>query len=142
MMNRGSILLVSTNPELHQVLEIIASTYNLRFLGADAAGAGIDLFKAKVPNCVIFDLDVLRDYRHRTLLKKKIGESGVPVLFLNDNENGAVHQGNSQKSLKLEPIVKFVVDSQNGARRTGNQGLVSRLLTFCRLRRNACAVVE
>ncbi|MBI5116206.1 hypothetical protein HZA56_07000 [Candidatus Poribacteria bacterium] len=140
MASHGSVLLVSSNPELHQVLEIIASTYNLKFLGADAAGAGVDLFKSKTPECVIFDLETLRDNRQRTLLKKRLGESEIPVLYLNDNGNG--HQGGQQKSLKLEPIVKFVVDCRNSMEKASGRGLMTRLLTLCRLRRAECSVVE
>jgi hypothetical protein len=142
MANRGSILLVSTNPELHQVLEIITSTYDLKFLGAEGAASGIDLFRSKGPISVIFDLDILRDHRQRTLFKKKFNDSGVPVLFLNDGENGIANHGNSQKPLKLEAIVKFVADSRNGTQKTSSRGLVSRLLTLCRLRRTACSIAE
>jgi hypothetical protein len=142
MASHGSVLLVSANPELHQVLEIIASTYNLKFLGADAAGAGVDLFKSKRPECVIFDLETLRDNRQRTLLKKRLGESEIPVLYLNDNDNGNGHQGSPQKSLKLEPIVRFVVDCRNGAEKASSRGLMTRLLSFCKLRRTACSVAE
>ncbi|UCD57524.1 MAG: hypothetical protein JSV16_17280 [Candidatus Hydrogenedentota bacterium] len=135
MTNRSNLLLVSANPELHRTLEIIASTYNFRFLGTEKVKTGASFFKSHKLECVIFDLEVLPDYRQRVIVKKELVESGVPILFLNDNGNGVQYQDEVRTPLKIEPIVKFVLDVRGGLHQRSNGGILNRLLSLCRFRR-------
>lgn len=137
MAKRRSILAVSPNPELHRVLELITSTYNFRCMGAETAKKGVGLLASDKPDCVIFDFDTLKNQRQRAAAKKRLEESGVPVLFMNENGNGSTfdNQGAAHTPLKIEPIVKFIIDNCGENGRVSNAGLFRRLLSVCGLRR-------
>jgi len=110
MARKGTLLFVSGNTELHQVLETLRSTYGFSLLTADKAKEGFELIKIAEPDCVIYDLRLLRDRRKAEWVKDKISAAGIPVLFLNDNGNGHVRPDEQRSSVRLEPIVKFVAE--------------------------------
>ncbi|RJP22247.1 MAG: hypothetical protein C4520_08600 [Candidatus Abyssobacteria bacterium SURF_5] len=114
MKKQSNILLVSANPDLHRTLEIVASTCSSRFFGAENAKKGMGLLVSSEMDCVIFDLATLPNPRHKQVVRRKIEKAGVPTLWLNDGSNG---NGGSQGSQKIEPIVKFVMDT---CERVGN----------------------
>lgn len=138
MTKRRSILVVSRNPELHRVLELIASTYNFRCVGAENAKKGVGLLASDEPDCVIFDFETLKSQRQKALAKKRLEGNGVPVMFLNENGNGSgLHtRGPENTPLKIEPIVKFIIDNCGENGQASNGGFFNRLLSFCRLRRS------
>lgn len=133
MVKQSSILLVSSNPELHRTLELIASTCNSRFLGAENAKIGVGIVDSGKPDCVIFDLETLHNPKHKSVVKKRLEESRLPTLLLNDNENGVQRPGGKNTPVKLEPIVKFIMDTTERSRRK-NGGILRRVLSFCGLR--------
>ncbi len=135
MTKRRSILVVSHNPELHRVLELIASTYNFRCMGAETAKKGVGLLSTDHPDCVIFDFETLKNQRQRALARKRLEGNGVPVLFLNENGNGVHTRGPENTPLKIEPIVKFILDNCGKNSRSSNGGFFNRLLSLVRLRR-------
>lgn len=135
MPKRSSVLLVSTNAELHRTLHLVTSTYNFRLVGTEDPKKGVVILKSNAPNCVIFDLQSLREPKHKNYAKRKIEESGVPALLLNDNDNGTEYGHPENGSLKLEPIVKFIMDNCSLSRQESNGGLVGRLFSFLRLKR-------
>lgn len=130
MSNHGAILLVSDNPELHQVLEIIASTYGFSFLGAENAKKGFGLLKSTKLDCMIFDLEIFGNYRKRTLAKKKLGGTGIPTLVLNDHNNGDQYRADLRSPVKIEPIAKFLMDHRDRLSRASSGGFLRRLLRF------------
>ncbi|RJP67525.1 MAG: hypothetical protein C4532_14515 [Candidatus Abyssobacteria bacterium SURF_17] len=133
MANRGSVLLVSGNPELHRILELVASTYNLSCMGTENVREGVGFLRSNEPDCIVFDLNIVSNHKQRSIVKKKLEEKDVPVLFLNENGNGTPSRNHAP--LKIEPIVKFVMDSCDGACRLSKGGLGRRLLGLLRLRR-------
>ena len=114
MPNCGKILLVSGNPELHQVLGTVAHTYGLSLLGADNTKEGLTLIKLAEPDCVIFDLKLLRTSYGVEKLKKRLSLSTIPILFINNCREGSRPSGRPSSGVSLDPIVKFV--SEQGAR--------------------------
>jgi len=110
MATSGTLLFVSGNHELHQVMETLRSTYGFALLLADRAKEGFDLIKVAEPDCIVFDLRLLRDQRHIDRVKERIKAARVPVLFLSDNGSGVRRSNGSQSSVRLEPIVKFVAE--------------------------------
>jgi hypothetical protein len=114
-------------------LELIASTYNFRCVGAENAKKGVSLLASDEPDCVIFDFETLKNQRQRATAKKRFEGNGVPVLFLNENGNDLHTQGQANTPLKIEPIVKFIIDNCGKDGRTSNGGFLKRLLSLCRL---------
>ena len=135
MANRGTILLVSGNPEAHRTLEIVASTYNLGAIGTEHAGKGINLIKSLKPDCIIFDFDLLTNQRQRVTAKKKLDETGIPTLVLNDNRNGSHPKPDEHTPFELESIVKFLADVRARLERGSSGGFLSRLPILGRLRK-------
>lgn len=129
MIKRSNVLLVSNDPDLHRTLEIIASTYNCKCTGAEDPKTGVRLLLSGRSGCVIFDLQIVKNERHKAFAKQKIRESGLPHLILNDNQNGSSYRAN--EPLKIEPIVKFVMNNCNGANLSSG-GVFSKL--FSRLK--------
>jgi hypothetical protein len=130
MKKQNSVLLVSPNPDLHRTLELVASTYNSRFLGAESAKKGVGLIATGEPNCVIFDLATLANPRHKEVIKEKVKKIGVPTLWLNDGTNGT-----PRTTQKLEPLVKFIMDNCSGIGGSATGNILRRLLVACRLQR-------
>ena len=135
MANRGNILLVSGNPEAHRTLELVASTYNLGTIGAENARKGINLIKSLKPDCIIFDFDLLTNQPQRVTARKKLEESGIPTLFLNDNRNGSHPKSDEHTPFELESVVRFVVDARARLERSSNGRFLSRLPFLGRFRR-------
>jgi len=136
MANRTSILVVSTDSELHRILEIIASTYRFTFQEAGDVKTGLGLFNSGRPDCVIFDLKTLPDKRRRDMIKKKFEENRTPIMFLNDNENGTAQNLSSNSSLRIEPLVKFIKSHHDRCCKVANHSLFGRILAFCGFGRN------
>lgn len=126
MKKQNNVLLISSNHDLHRTLELVASTCHSRFLGAETAKKGVNLIVAGEPDCVIFDLSTLPNAKHKQLVKEKVGKIGVPTLWLNDNGNGIHHPGNSQK---LEPMVKFIMDTCESGHAKPATGLLGRFFS-------------
>jgi chemotaxis response regulator CheB len=130
MKNRRSLLIASANFELHRFLENITSNYDFTLLLAENAKEGLGILRLITPDCLIFDLDILKNLKNRKAIKKKLQESGVPILFLNDRENRDRHHAASRAPLEVEPIVKFVMDNKNKSRRNSKKSFLRRLLFF------------
>jgi hypothetical protein len=122
-----SVLLVSPNPDLHRTLEMVAATYNSRFLSAESAKKGVGLIASGEPDCVIFDLATLSNPRHKQAVKQKLEKVGVPTLWLNDGTNGIAHVPGSQK---LEPLVKFIMDNCGRTGGTSTSNILQRLFSL------------
>ena len=135
MAHHGNILLVSSNPEAHRLLELIASTYNFGIVGAENAKSGINLMRACEPDCVIFDFELLVNQRQKVTAKKKLDESGVPILILNNNGNGTHPKIDGRTPLRVEPMVRFVADTRERLNRRSHGGFLNRLPLLGRLRR-------
>ena len=131
-MAKRSVLLVSRNPELHRTLHLVTSTYNYKLVGTEDPKKGVIILKSNAPDCVIFDLESLRDPKHKNYAKKRVEESGVPALVLNDNDNGDIPRN---PSMKLEPIVKFVMDNCGNNRQESNGGFVGKIFSFLKFKR-------
>jgi len=130
MKRQNSFLLISPNSDLHRTLELVAATYNSRLLSAESAKKGIGLIAAGQPDCVIFDLAILPNPKHKQVIKQKIEKIGVPTMWLNDSSNGVIHTCS-----KLEPLVKFILDHCDPAKGSCSGGLFGRFLSFFSLRR-------
>jgi len=130
----GTILLVSSNPELHQVMEPLASTYNLSLIGAENAKEGLTFFKLGDPDCIVFDLRVLNDGERRTRAKNKLKTSGIPILFLNDSRANIRRRDGFIPPISLEPIVKFVGEQSEKLCAGSSGGFWNRLIGRMRLR--------
>ncbi len=134
MENRDSILFVSDDSELHQFLEIVATTYGFTLLGAKSVEKGLGIFKNDGPSCIIFDLDILHNPRDRNTVKKRLQESGVPVLLLDGLANGDQNPVDLPHSFDVEPIVKFIMDTRDKSRRDSKGGFRRRLLSLFSIR--------
>ncbi|GAB4350652.1 MAG: hypothetical protein Kow0099_34350 [Candidatus Abyssubacteria bacterium] len=134
MSRRASILLVSSNPELHRVMELVASTCSFVLRSIESPKAGIMALRSDKPDCAIFDLDTLRNPRQKTVAKEKVKESGIPVLLLNDSPNGDPTAHLAGTPVKLEPIVKFVMDHVERVRKNSTGGFMGRLSGLLRLK--------
>ncbi len=134
MAKRSCVLLVSPNAELHRTLHLVTSTYNFKLVGTEDPKKGVGILKSNVPNCVIFDLQSLRDPKHKNYAKRKVEESGVPSLLLNDNDDGAEYGRPENGSVKLEPIVKFIMDNCRNSQQELNGGFVGRFFSFLKLK--------
>jgi len=122
-----SILLVSPNPDLHRTLEMVAATYNSRFLSAENAKIGVGLIASGEPDCIIFDLATLSNPKHKQAVKQRLKKVGVPTLWLNDGANGIAHMPGSQK---LEPLVKFIMDNCGRVGAASTTNFLRRLLSL------------
>jgi DNA-binding NtrC family response regulator len=136
MGNRGSILVVSSDPELHRILEIISSTYSFKFREAGDAKTGLGLFNSSKPDCVIFDLKTLPDQRRRDMIKKKLEESRTPIMFLNDTENGTAHSAGPTSSLRIDPLVNFIKSNHDRCCKVTHRSFFGRVVAFCGFGRN------
>jgi len=134
MAQRGNILLVSGNPEAHRTLELIASTYSFEIIGSEDVKTGVNLIGSLEPDCVIFDFDLLANQRQRVKAKKKLEETGIPILFLN-NGNGVHPKAGGSATLELEPMVKFVVGVRDKLNKRSHGGFLSRFHFLSKLRR-------
>ena len=123
MAKSGTILFVSGNPELQQVLETLRSAYGFSLLTAESLKEGLSFIKIAEPDCVIFDLRLLRDRNRVERVKEKVKSSGIPVLFLSDSGSGVRRSDALRSSVSLEPIVKFVAEQSE--RLKGNSSVRS-----------------
>lgn len=110
MAKSGTLLFVSGNPELQQVMETLRSTYGFSLLTAESLKEGLSFIKIAEPDCLIFDLRLLRDRNRVERVKEKVKSSGIPVLFLSDSGSGIRCSDALRSSVSLEPIVKFVAE--------------------------------
>lgn len=122
-----SVLLVSPNPDLHRTLEMVAATYNSRFLSAENAKKGVGLIASAEPDCIIFDLSTLSNPRHKQAVKQRLEKVGVPTLWLNDGANGTAHLPGAQK---LEPLVKFIMDNCGRTGGASTTNILQRLFSL------------
>ncbi len=130
MENRDSILFVSEDSELHRFLEIVAASFGFTLIGARSAEKGIGIFESDGPKCIIFDLDILPNPRDRNAVKKRLQESGVPVLLMDGSAKGGQKPVDLRPSFDVEPIVKFIMDTRDRSRRDSKAGFRKRLLSF------------
>lgn len=130
MENRDSILFVSEDSELHRFLEIVAVSFGFTLIGAKSAEKGLGILKNDGLKCIIFDLDILHNPRDRDAVKKRLQESGVPVLLLDGLANGGRGPVDLRPSFDVEPIVKFIMDTRDRSRRASKAGFRERILSF------------
>jgi DNA-binding NtrC family response regulator len=116
MARSRTLLFVSSNHDLHQVLETLRSAYGFSLLTADKAREGFDLIKVAEPDCIIFDLRLLRNRHRAERVKERVKAAGMPVLFLSDSSTSGRHSDASRTSVSLEPIVKFVAEQSERLR--------------------------
>jgi DNA-binding response OmpR family regulator len=110
MAKSSTLLFVSGNPELQQVLETLKSAYGFSLLIAENPKEGLNFIKMTDPDCIIFDLQLLRTHNHVERIKEKIKPTGIPVLYLNDGGNGVSRSDELRSSASVEPMVKFVAE--------------------------------
>ncbi len=135
MSHRARILLVSANPELHRIMELVASTCNFAFRSIESPKHGITAMMSEKVDCAIFDLDTVPNPRHKAVAKQKVKETGIPVLLLNDSPNGDPNAHLAGAPVKLELIVKFVMDHVERVKKNSNGGFLGKVSGLFRLRR-------
>ena len=128
MSNRGVILLVTGNSELHQVLGTVAQTYRLSLLGADNTKEGLTFLKLAEPDCAILDLRLLRNSNGVDKLKERLNLSTIPILFLDKGGDGSKPSGRPSSGFSLEPIVKFVSEQSERLNCASTRGIWRRFV--------------
>ena len=134
MPNCGKILLVSGNSELHQVLGTVSQTYGLSLRSADNTKEGLAIIKLAEPDCVIFDLKLLRTSYGVENLKKRLSLSTIPILYINNCREGSSASGRPSSGVSLEPIVKFVSEQSARLNCDSSRGIWRRFIGRLKLR--------
>jgi response regulator RpfG family c-di-GMP phosphodiesterase len=128
MSNRGVILLVTGNSELHQVLGTVAQTYRLSLLSAESTKEGLTFLKVAEPDCAIFDLGLLRTGNGVEKLKERLNLSAIPILFLNNCRDGSKPSRRLSSGFSLEPIVKFASEQSERLNCASSRGFLRRFV--------------